>query len=70
MPKKKVRRPMIRNMNMLQFLLLSMIIIDGSIASTIILSNFGESLKFVGLIIMVAMSVFIVLIGALHIVKE
>ena len=51
-------------MNVLQFLLLSMMIIDGSIASIIILSNLGEVLKFVGLIILVIISVFIVLIGA------
>jgi hypothetical protein len=56
-------------MKILQFLILSMIIIDGSIASTIIFSNIGESIKFLGLITMIMVSAFIVIIGTLHITK-
>jgi hypothetical protein len=60
----------LKNMTRFQFLILSMIIIDGSIASTIIFSNIGENLKFVGLMMMFIASAFIVMFGALHIVKE
>lgn len=57
-------------MNVLQFLLLSMVIIDGSIASTIIFSSIGESLKFIGLIMMGMISAFITITGALYITKK
>ena len=56
----------IKNMTTREFLILSMTIADGSIASTIIFSNIGEPIKFLGLIMMVMLSAFIVIIGALH----
>jgi hypothetical protein len=47
-----------------------MIIIDGSIASVIIFSNMRENLKFIGLMLVFIVSAFIVIVGALDIVKE
>jgi hypothetical protein len=47
-----------------------MIIIDGSIASTIIFSNVDENLKFIGLIMMCMISGFIVMTGTLYDIKE
>jgi len=60
----------LKNMMTRQFLILSMIIIDGSIASTIIFSNVDESLKFIGLIMMCMISAFIVMTGTLYDIKE
>jgi hypothetical protein len=59
----------LKNMITRQFLILSMIIIDGSIASTIIFSNVDESLKFIGLIMMCMISAFIVMTGTLYVVR-
>ncbi len=60
----------LKNMMTRQFLILSMIIIDGSIASTIIFSNVDENLKFIGLIMMCMISGFIVMTGTLYDIKE
>ena len=59
----------LKNMMTRQFLILSMIIIDGSIASTIIFSNVDENLKFIGLIMMCMISGFIVMTGTLYVVR-
>ena len=59
-----------KNMTIYQFLILSLIIIDGSLASVIMFSNIEEVLKFIGLIMMFVSSMLIIMIGAYNFAKQ